>query len=200
MIRDISYILLGYGLGSVLFAKVFCSWLKKTDVTQNTADGNPGTTNAFKNGGFLCGTLTLICDILKGFLPVFFYTRGNMTALLALVIAAPVIGHIFPVFNKFKGGKGIATTFGCLFGILPKFVPLIAFASIFVFFSVIICIKSHFHRTLVTYICTELAIIFLDGNIIVCAGFSIILAAVVIRLLTSKEKKPPLEVKPIWMR
>lgn len=44
MIRDISYILLGYGLGSVLFAKVFCSWLKKTDVTQNTADGNPGTT------------------------------------------------------------------------------------------------------------------------------------------------------------
>ena len=70
MIRDISYILLGYGLGSVLFAKVFCSWLKKTDVTQNTADGNPGTTNAFKNGGFLCGTLTLICDILKGFLPV----------------------------------------------------------------------------------------------------------------------------------
>lgn len=86
------------------------------------------------------------------------------------------------------------------FQILPKFVPLIAFAAIFVFFSVIICIKSHFHRTLVTYICTELAIIFLDGNIIVCAGFSIILAAVVIRLLTSKEKKPPLEVKPIWMR
>ena len=67
MIRDISYILTGYILGSVLFAKVFCSWLKKADVTQNTADGNPGTTNAFKNGGFLCGTLTLICDILKGF-------------------------------------------------------------------------------------------------------------------------------------
>lgn len=200
MIRDISYILTGYILGSILFAKVFCRLLKKTDVTENTVDGNPGTTNAFKNGGFLCGTLTLVCDILKGFLPVFFYTRGNITVLLALVIAAPVIGHIFPAFDKFKGGKGIATTFGCLFGLLPNFVPFVTLAAVFIFFSVFLRITSHFHRTIVTYICTEIALIFLDGNIIVCTGFSIILAAVIVRLLTSKEKKPPLEVKPIWTR
>ena len=87
--RDMIYILSGYLAGSILFARVFGWLLKKTDVTENTSDGNPGTANAFQNGGFLCGALTLVCDLLKGFLPVFLYTRGQTTFLLALVIAAP---------------------------------------------------------------------------------------------------------------
>ena len=200
MIRDIAFILAGYAAGSILFAKVFCSLLKKTDVAKNTKDNNPGTSNAFKNGGILCGALTLVCDVTKGFLPVFFYTRKEVTFLLALVVAAPVIGHVFSVFNGFRGGKGIATTFGCLFGLFPNLIPFAIFAGTFVFFSFILKINPHFHRTLVTYFFTELQIVIFAGNLIVCAGFSFILAAVFIRFLTSKEKKPPLEVKPIWIR
>ena len=137
MIRDIAFILAGYAAGSILFAKVFCSLLKKTDVAKNTKDNNPGTSNAFKNGGILCGALTLICDVTKGFLPVFFYTRKEVTFLLALVIAAPVIGHVFSVFNGFRGGKGIATTFGCLFGLFPNLIPFAIFADVcfFLFYS-----------------------------------------------------------------
>lgn len=153
-----------------------------------------------KTGGILCGALTLVCDVTKGFLPVFFYTRKEVTFLLALVIAAPVIGHVFSVFNGFRGGKGIATTFGCLFGLFPNLIPFAIFAGTFVFFSFILKINPHFHRTLVTYFFTELQIVIFAGNLIVCAGFSFILAAVFIRFLTSKEKKPPLEVKPIWIR
>ena len=144
MIRDIAFILAGYAAGSILFAKVFCSLLKKTDVAKNTKDNNPGTSNAFKNGGILCGALTLICDVTKGFLPVFFYTRKEVTFLLALVIAAPVIGHVFSVFNGFRGGKGIATTFGCLFGLFPNLIPFAIFAGTFVFFSFILKINPHF--------------------------------------------------------
>ena len=114
MIRDIAFILAGYAAGSILFAKVFCLLLKKTDVAKNTKDNNPGTSNAFKNGGILCGALTLICDVTKGFLPVFFYTRKEVTFLLALVIAAPVIGH---VFSAEKGSQRHSVVFSDCFPI-----------------------------------------------------------------------------------
>lgn len=71
-------------------------------------DKNPGTFNVFQYGGFLCGTLTLCGDLLKGFLPVFLYRCGNMRAAdmgLAFVLAAPVFGHILPAFHKFRGAR-----------------------------------------------------------------------------------------------
>lgn len=203
MVRDVLYIALGYLFGSILFAKVFCSLLKKTDVTENTDDKNPGTYNAFHNGGFLCGALTLCGDLLKGFLPVFLYLRGDKdqpTMALALVMAAPVIGHVFSVFSGFSGGKGIAATFGCLLGLLPWNISVIYFALIFIFFSVVLRITPHYYRTVLTYLCMEAALLLLHGNICVTAGFTLILISVGIRMLTSKEEKGPIGVKLLWMR
>lgn len=83
-----------------------------------TADGF-SCYNRWKTGR--CGTLTLICELLKGFLPVYLYLRGRSPAecpaIFALILAAPVLGHAFSVFYGFHGGKGIAVSFGCLLGL-----------------------------------------------------------------------------------
>ena len=67
------YVLYGYLSGSVLYARVFAKIFKKENMIENSKDKNPGTANAFMHGGFLCGVLTLVFDLLKGFLPVFLY-------------------------------------------------------------------------------------------------------------------------------
>lgn len=94
-------------------------------------------------GGFLCGTLTLLGDLAKGFLPVFccVWTTSRlgiyMTAGLALVMTAPVIGHAFPVYHRFQGGKGIAVSFGSLLGLFPDLRPALVLAAFF--YSVFPC-------------------------------------------------------------
>ncbi len=198
MLRDILYIIAGYLSGSILFARVIGELMKK-DITEGTRDGNPGTTNAFRVGGFCCGALTLCGDLVKGFLPVYAYLQGVPTGALALVIAAPVIGHIFPLFYRFHGGKGIATTFGCLLGLFPEIFPAALMALVFLFFSLVLRILPHYHRTLVTYICTEIALFLLSDNSSVLLGFSLIFITVTVRMLTSKEEKEPFEVSILWM-
>lgn len=198
MARDILYIALGYMCGSILFARLFGA-LIKTDVTRNAPDGNPGAANAFKNGGFWCGALTLCGDILKGALPVHLYLAGEVSTALALVLAAPVIGHVFPLFYGFKGGKGIACTFGCLLGLFPMVEPLLALALFFIFFSVILRITPTYHRTLVTYLCAELTIVFLLKMPVIAVGFTLISLAVGYRMLKSPEEKARCRVGVLWM-
>lgn len=195
----ILFTLLGYISGSVLYAQRFGALLGRGDVTENTADGNPGAFNAFKNGGALCGTLTLVCDILKGLLPVLLYLRlFPRTAGFALVLAAPVIGHILPVFNHFRGGKGIAVSFGCLLGLLPDWRPVAVLAVCFLFFSLILRVEPHYHRTLLTYLCSCMGMALLVPDKSVVLGFSLAAAAIVVKLLISPEKREKCVVTPIW--
>ena len=117
MLTALCFTVFGYLSGSILFARVYGALFGK-DLISNSTDGNPGTSNAFIYGGMLCGTLTLLGDLIKGFLTVFLYlymTRGNTDIYFMPVLAAPVLGHIFPCFYRFRGGKGIAVSFGCLF-------------------------------------------------------------------------------------
>ena len=199
MMRDLFFILISYLSGSVLYARIFGRLLGKGDITQNSKDHNPGTANAFQNGGFLCGSLTLICDILKGFLPVYFYFSGETTWAAAFVLAAPIVGHDFPLFHKAEGGKGIAVTFGCLLGLVPNILPLILFALFFIFFSVILRITPHFYRTIITYLCTLLALCFSSGARIYAFGFLLITLTVCLRFALSREEKERLQIKLLWM-
>lgn len=199
------FVLAGYLSGSVLYARVFAKLFKIENFTEMSPDHNPGTANAFRYGGFWCGLLTLVCDFLKGFLPVFLYMTyirpGAPDGLsFSLVMAAPVIGHVFPVFCRFQGGKGIAVTFGCLVGLLPIWQPLALLAVYFIFFSVVFRISSHYHRTLITYLCSLISVFFTAGTPAIWVGFLIISAAVIFRLLISKEDKEHMEVKLLWMR
>ena len=140
ILRVVFYTIAGYLAGSILFAPLAAALLGKGNIAENSADKNPGTTNAFRNGGFFCGLLTLIGDMAKGYLPVYLYLRETVPEGLglALVLAAPVVGHIFPVFADFRGGKGIATTFGCLLGLGGLWEPAAILTGVFLLFSTII--------------------------------------------------------------
>ena len=205
MIKTIGFIFLGYLSGSVLYARIFAGFFKKDNMIENSKDKNPGTANAFMYGGFWWGLLTLIFDLAKGFLPVSFYfhqagTRFPDVISSALIIAAPVIGHAFPVFFKFRGGKGIAVSFGCLLGLLPLWQPLIILAFFFILFSVVLRISPHFYRTFVSYISALVCMFFLVKEPVICIGFSLIAAVVIIKLIFSKEKREKPEVSLLWKR
>ena len=84
-----------------MFASIISKLFHK-DIISKSPDKNYGTANAFRYGGVLCGALTLLCDMGKGFLPVFIYmhTENPSEVMLPIVLVAPVIGHILPVFSK----------------------------------------------------------------------------------------------------
>ncbi|MCD7761465.1 MAG: glycerol-3-phosphate acyltransferase [Clostridiales bacterium] len=207
MERAIFYIVLGYLSGSVLFARLGERLFHRGGVIDASPDRNPGTFNAFQYGGFWCGVFTLCGDLFKGLIPVWLYVAGSgglpwHDPWLSLVMAAPVLGHIFPVFYRFKGGKGIATTFGCLLGLLPEIRPVAIFAVFFLLFTLVLQITPHYHRTLVTYLCTLVAIYLMRGPTAVSAGFLLITGMVFVRLLTSQEEKEKMKVKVklLWRR
>lgn len=203
MPRWMVYALLGYLSGSILFARIAVGFFGKDGAIEASPDGNPGAANAFA-AGFDCGMVTLIGDIGKGFLPVFLYLRG-MTgfppaeAHLALILAAPVLGHAFPIFYHFKGGKGIAVSFGCLLGLLPMWQPVITLAACFLTFSLILRITPNFYRTAVTYPCTLLLMYLTRQNSSVTMGFLLITTVVCLRLHLSSETREQMETKWIWM-
>lgn len=100
-----------YLIGSINFAIIF-SRLKGTDITKK-GSGNPGTMNVLRSVGKLWGVLTFICDCAKGviFAVIGLYWVGSLDWLFILGVVT-VIGHVLPVYSKFKGGKGVATSIG----------------------------------------------------------------------------------------
>ena len=117
-----------YLIANVNFAVLFSKLFKKSDV-RDYGSGNAGTANMFRVYGLRMGAVTFVCDVLKGVIPcvlaryAFFralepcpdaaITAGYIAGLFA------VIGHIFPVFFRFKGGKGVATAIGVSFTLQP---------------------------------------------------------------------------------
>lgn len=195
------YVIFGYLSGSILFARISARLLGRGDVTENTRDQNPGASNAFRNGGFWCGALTLLGDLLKGFLPVWLYLRtGDASdAGFAFVLAAPVVGHILPVFYGFQGGKGISTSFGCLLGLLPNWGPAAVLAGCFLFFTLVLRVTPNYYKTMLTYLCAGALLLAFGHIAAVSLGFALIMLAVVGRLVTSREEKESCKVEFLWM-
>ena len=203
MLYYIIFIVAGYLLGSILFAPIFGYLLKEKDITSGTKDHNPGTANAFMQGGILCGILTLLGDLGKGFLPVclclHFADKEISSVGLALVMLAPVLGHTVPIYHKFHGGKGIATTFGCLLGYAPNLIPALILAIFFILFSLVIRITPHFHRTIGTYICATGIFFVWSDTLGQKLGFLLITVVVCIRMHLSKEEREECKVNLLWM-
>lgn len=203
--RTLLFILLGYLSGSVLYARVFVQLFHKGDALEESRDKNPGAANAFMYGGFWCGVLTLLCDLLKGIVPVYLYFRGTASAdtmqplAAAFVLLAPVIGHLCPVFYGFRGGKGISVTFGSLLGLFPHWIPAVCMAGCFIFFSLVLRIIPHFYRTAVTYICTGLLLYMMKESAGICMGYGLIAVCVCLHLHHSTEERERLQVKFLWM-
>ena len=114
----------GYFLGSIPFGYLLVRWFRGADV-RTTGSGNIGATNVARTSPAL-GVLTLVLDVLKGMAAVYVALTlwpGNQTAAFAAVLAA-VSGHIFPVWLRFRGGKGVATGLGSFVLLTPKAVLL----------------------------------------------------------------------------
>lgn len=114
-------VLLAYLLGSLSFA-VIVSRLMGLKDPRSYGSKNPGATNVLRSGNKAAAVATLLLDGLKGWLPVvlvrwFGRDYGLEDGTIAAVAFAAFLGHLFPLFFKFKGGKGVATAAGALFGI-----------------------------------------------------------------------------------
>jgi glycerol-3-phosphate acyltransferase PlsY len=93
--------------------------IKKGGDIRNEGSGNVGGTNVTRTAGVFAGVATIALDALKGFIPILalYYLFPEDLILLVFVAVAAVLGHDFPVYLKFKGGKGISTSFGVIIGI-----------------------------------------------------------------------------------
>lgn len=129
--RYVLFALAGYFLGAIRFSYLIPKWLCGVDVTAVSKDKNPGTANAMKYAGIPVGILCLILDMGKGFLPVFLAARFTdvQSFAFAAVVAAPILGHCFPVYHGFHGGKAVAVSFGVLIGLMWD--NLIVFGLVF---------------------------------------------------------------------
>jgi glycerol-3-phosphate acyltransferase PlsY len=106
-----------YLLGSISSAILVCRLMGLPD-PRTQGSNNPGATNVLRIGGRKAAAVTLFGDSLKGFVPVAAcHLLGRDEATFALVGAAVFIGHLYPVFFGFKGGKGVATALGVQFGL-----------------------------------------------------------------------------------
>jgi glycerol-3-phosphate acyltransferase PlsY len=114
MSYDFFLILFSYVCGSIPFG-LLISYFFKTNDPRSIGSKNIGATNVLRIGGFKLGLMTLILDILKGFVAIKITLLLN-SDLIGLSIFFVVIGHIFPIWLKFKGGKGVATFIGVLLG------------------------------------------------------------------------------------
>ncbi|MDR7268590.1 glycerol-3-phosphate acyltransferase PlsY [Pelomonas saccharophila] len=113
----------GYLIGSLSFAVIISRAMGLSD-PRSYGSGNPGATNVLRSGNKAAAILTLVFDALKGFLPVLAVKlwgqpHGLEEGTMALVGVAAFLGHLWPVFFRFQGGKGVATAAGVIFGLNP---------------------------------------------------------------------------------
>jgi glycerol-3-phosphate acyltransferase PlsY len=108
-------IIISYLMGSIPFGLILTKIFLKKDI-RDIGSGNIGATNVLRTGNKIIGYLTLSLDILKAVIPVL-YIKFNYPELVYVSSLSVFIGHVFPLWLKFKGGKGVATYVGILFSI-----------------------------------------------------------------------------------
>ena len=107
--------IISYLMGSIPFGFILTKIFLKKDIRE-IGSGNIGATNALRTGNKLIGYSTLLLDVIKAILPVL-YVKINHPELIYIASLCAFLGHVFPVWLKFKGGKGVATYVGILFTI-----------------------------------------------------------------------------------
>lgn len=200
----VAAVVIAYLLGSINFAVIFANAFLKKDVRE-LGSGNAGTTNVMRTAGFLPGALTFVCDALKGFAACFI---GKMLFIHAYPDTIPwiyvaymcgvacMLGHVFPIFFGFKGGKGVATSVG----IFAVCCPIAIVIGLTVFALMVLLTKIVSLSSLIaTVTVISLSIVFynFDANIALPAVLSISMGVIVFlkhkdnikRLVKGEEKK-----------
>ena len=128
--------IISYLMGSIPFGLILTRVFLKKDI-RDIGSGNIGATNALRTGNKLIGYTTLILDISKAIIPVI-YVKINFPELIFIASLCAFLGHVFPIWLKFKGGKGVATYVGILFSIN------ILLGAIFIISWIVIFILSRY--------------------------------------------------------
>lgn len=153
-----------YIIGSIPFAVISCKLMNLPD-PRSYGSKNPGATNVLRTGNKLAAFITLLGDALKGFIPVIVLINMptmdiKISYLLSFFI---LLGHMFPVFLKFKGGKGVATSFGIIFGIDVK----VGFFLLLVWVFVLVIFRTASISALFAFFSLPfLVAFFIDNNFI----------------------------------
>lgn len=124
--KELILIIIAYLLGSIPTAIIISKRFFNIDI-RDYGSGNMGATNTFRVLGSKYGTIVMVCDILKGmaavglfyFLPYYLHNEVDRTNFMIGLGLAAVLGHVFPIFAGFKGGKGVATLFGMILAVQP---------------------------------------------------------------------------------
>lgn len=195
--------ILAYFLGSISFSVIFGKKIAGIDVREQGSK-NAGATNTLRTAGKKAAIFTLICDILKGIVAVLigfvvglWFENIDRALLIQIAGICVVTGHVFPIFFKFKGGKGVATSLGVLL-IINWQIGLICLVFAIVIMALTRMVSA---GSILAAILFPVLTIFIHQNYIVDGGnyivFGVILAAIVIilhrsniqRILSGKENK-----------
>lgn len=195
--------ILAYLLGSISFSVIFGKKFAGIDVREQGSK-NAGSTNTLRTAGKKAAIFTLICDILKGIVAVLigfivgnWFTNIDRALLVQIAGICVVVGHVFPIFFKFKGGKGVATSLGVLL-ITNWQIGLICLVFALVIMALTKMVSA---GSIMAAILFPILTIFIHQNYIVDEGnyilFSVILAVFVVflhrsniqRILSGKENK-----------
>ena len=137
--------LTAYLIGSISCAIILSKLFGLNDPRQ-VGSGNPGATNVLRSGNKTAAALTLIGDMLKGLIPILIalYITDD-TIILASTALGAFLGHLYPIYYRFKGGKGVATLFGIFLGLNPVIFLVIA--------TVWLCIAKVFKMSSLASLC-----------------------------------------------
>ncbi len=187
--------ILAYLLGSISFSVIFSKKFAGIDV-RTVGSKNAGATNTLRTAGKKAAILTLLCDVLKGVISVLIaYIVGLMfenvdkSLLLQIAGICVVLGHVFPIFFKFKGGKGVATSLGVLLMINWQIALIcLVFALVIMILTKMVSVGS-----ILAAVLFPVLTIFISQNYLVPEGsyivFGIILAVIVVVLHRENIKK-----------
>ena len=170
MINQITLVLMAYFVGSLSFGIIISHIFKLSD-PRTAGSRNPGATNVMRVGNKFAALLTLLGDMLKATIVIIIaHNIGVSETHLVIISIAVLLGHIFPIYYKFKGGKGVATALGILLGINWLLALTVFFVWLCVFFiwrySSLAAIIATLSSPIISYF-LELSSVILLLNIII---------------------------------
>jgi len=162
-------IIISYLLGSIPFGLLMTKIFLKKDIRE-IGSGNIGATNVLRSGNRLIGYSTLLLDIIKAILPIM-YMKFNYPDLVYISALSVFLGHVFPVWLKFKGGKGVSTYVGILFGLNIIYVFIFGITWILIF----LISKYSSLSSLTASLSIPIYLFYTNGNHIVFFGIMFVL-------------------------
>lgn len=181
---ELLLIFLAYLIGSIPTALIISRQFFGVDI-RDYGSGNMGATNTFRVLGAKFGAIVMLIDIGKGMLPVFLYyfmpyythNEWDRTNLMVGLGLAAVLGHVFPIFAQFRGGKGVAT----LFGMILAMQPIIAVCCVGVFMLVLFLTRYVSLSSIIAGLSLPICVLWIwNDDVVLYRIFAVLVAALII--------------------